>query len=204
MKTSFLTIITTLVLMLCTSAYTATKVTPSTTDAPANQKKPAANPKYRIDTNQGSFTIELFPNEAPKTVANFIHYINSGFYIDTIFHRIIPDFVMQGGGFDESLHKKKTGKAIINESSTMLKNKRGTLSMARLNAPNSATSQFFINLKNNSSLDKSPTQKGYAVFGQVIDGMHIIERLSYNPTGNVGMYQNVPKTPIKITRITQL
>ena len=162
------------------------------------------NPQYRIDTNQGSFTIELFPNEAPKTVANFIKYIDDGFYTDTIFHRMIPGFVIQGGGFDESFNKKKTRAPIVNESTTTLKNKLGTLSMARMSAPNTATSQFFISLKDNTSLDKSLTQKGYAVFGRVIQGMPLLERLSHTPTGNIGMYQDVPKSPIIITRITKL
>lgn len=159
------------------------------------------NPVYQVETTMGNFTIELFANEAPETVANFVGYIKEGFYDDTIFHRIVPGFVIQGGGFDEKLAKKKTKKPIKNESSEKLTNTKGTLSMARLKSPDTATSQFFINLQDNTSLNKNAVHPGYAVFGRVTEGMHIIERMGNVPTGKSGIYQNVPKTPIKVIRI---
>lgn len=172
--------------------------------APSEKKITEPNPEYQIDTTLGSFSIELFADAAPITVKNFIHYIDSGFYVGTIFHRVIPGFVVQGGGFDDKMYQKKTESPIKNESSKTLKNFKGTLSMARLSTPNTATSQFFINLKDNKNLDKSATQKGYAVFGKITKGMYVIEQLANMPTGKVGMYQDVPKTPVKITKITRI
>jgi peptidyl-prolyl cis-trans isomerase A (cyclophilin A) len=190
-----------LCLMLNAQASTQKSVKPEKT---AHKPAPQPNPIYQIDTTTGNFTVELFADVAPVTVKNFTDYIDSGFYVGTIFHRVIPGFVIQGGGFDAKMHQKKTEKPIKNESTNMLKNLKGTLSMARLSAPDTATSQFFINLKDNINLDKSATQKGYAVFGKVTNGMYVIEQLANRPTGKVGMYQDVPKTPVKITKITRI
>src|SRR6202034_1439566 len=129
----------------------------------------------RFETTLGEFTVELFEKEAPVTVANFLKYIDDGFFDGTIFHRIVPGFVIQGGGFTEDMSQKRTNPTIKNEADNGLKNERGTLSMARTNDINSATSQFFVNLKNNGSLDHSRGNFGYAVFGKVTQGMEVID-----------------------------
>lgn len=159
-----------------------------------------ANTQVVIDTNKGSFVIELFDDQAPLTVANFLSYVDSGFYNGTIFHRVIPDFVIQGGGFTAQLSKKETGKPVKNESSEERKNLRGTVAMARLSAPDSATSQFFINLVDNSSLDYRSFNVGYAVFGKVVQGMDVVDSIAYLPTGNTGMFRNVPIDAVEITK----
>lgn len=165
------------------------------------------NPMVLVKTSMGSFKIELFEKEAPITVKNFLNYVDKKFYDGTIFHRVMPGFVIQGGGFDKNMMQKSTLAPIKNEAKNGLKNLRGTLSMARTNDINSATSQFFVNVKSNASLDHvSEAQFGYAVFGKVVQGMDVIDKITAVKTGNKGPHQNVPEKPIVIesmTRITQ-
>lgn len=163
-----------------------------------------ANPQLLVETNRGNFTLELFEKEAPKTVTNFLEYVDSGFYKGTIFHRVIEGFVVQGGGFTKELAKKETNKPIKNEAKEALKNLRGTIAMARTSAPNSATSQFYINLQDNPSLDYRPWNVGYAVFGKVIDGMNVVDNISYTQTGTTGIYRDVPTDAIEILNISRV
>ena len=163
-----------------------------------------ANPKVAIETNKGTIVVELYEKEAPKTVANFLSYVDNGFYKDTIFHRVIEGFVIQAGGFTKELAKKETKKPVKNEAKESLKNLRGTIAMARLSAPDSATSQFFFNIQDNPSLDWRKWNVGYAVFGQVVRGMHVVEDISFQRVGTVGMYQNVPEEAITITNAYRL
>ncbi len=142
-------------------------------------------------TNKGNIKIKLYPKKAPITVKNFLSYVDSGFYNDTIFHRVIPGFVIQGGGFSKEMDKKKTLPPIKNEADNGLKNLRGTLSMARTNIVNSATSQFFINLKDNDSLDHGTRNFGYAVFAEVIEGMEVVDKIASTETTNSSM-ANIP------------
>ena len=151
-----------------------------------------------LSTGFGEVTIELYDAEAPITVQNFLQYVDDGFFDGTIFHRVIPDFVLQGGGFTADMKQKKTRPPIKNEAENGLKNKRGTLSMARTQEIDSATSQFFINLKDNDFLDHGTRDFGYAVFAKVTDGMEIIDRIAQVATGNHGMHQDVPLEPVVI------
>lgn len=164
----------------------------------------SANTNMEIKTNLGNINIELYDDQAPISVKNFKSYVNSQFYNGTIFHRVIPGFMIQGGGFDSNMKEKATQPAIQNEASNGLKNARGTLAMARTNDPNSATSQFFINVKNNDFLNKSAGNPGYAVFGKVTKGIEVVDQIVNTPTGNVGMYQDVPKQAVKIISIQTL
>jgi peptidyl-prolyl cis-trans isomerase A (cyclophilin A) len=151
-----------------------------------------------LSTSMGDLKIELFEAEAPATVENFLQYVDDGFFGGTIFHRVIPGFVLQGGGFTADMKQKKTRPPIKNEAGNGLKNERGTLSMARTQVIDSATSQFFINLKNNDFLDHSTRDFGYAVFAKVIDGMEIVDRIASVATGTSGMHQDVPLEPVVI------
>nr|WP_211675917.1 MULTISPECIES: peptidylprolyl isomerase [unclassified Moritella] len=167
----------------------------------------AAETKALIKTNLGDITIELYPAQAPVSVANFISYVKSDFYSGIIFHRVIPGFMAQTGGFNENLEKQVTKKPVVNEANNGLSNERGTLSLARTNNPNSATSQFFINLKDNNFLDRSgssPSQAGYAVFGRVTKGMDVVDQMAKQPTGKKKYYSDVPLTNIVIESITML
>jgi cyclophilin family peptidyl-prolyl cis-trans isomerase len=159
--------------------------------------------KVKLTTSLGEIVIQLNPEKAPISSANFLTYVNEGFYNGTIFHRIIPGFMAQGGGFDTEFNQKAVHDPIKNEADNGLPNKRGTLAMARTNVPDSATAQFFINYKDNSFLNySSPTASGwgYAVFGEVIEGMDIVDEMSKQPTGNRGGHQDVPKTNIVIEK----
>jgi peptidyl-prolyl cis-trans isomerase A (cyclophilin A) len=151
-----------------------------------------------LSTSMGDLKIELFEAEAPATVENFLQYVDDGFFGGTIFHRVITGFVLQGGGFTADMKQKKTRPPIKNEAGNGLKNERGTLSMARTQVIDSATSQFFINLKNNDFLDHSTRDFGYAVFAKVIDGMEIVDRIASVATGTSGMHQDVPLEPVVI------
>jgi cyclophilin family peptidyl-prolyl cis-trans isomerase len=165
------------------------------------------NPRVEIQTSMGAITLELYLEKAPKTVANFLEYVDSGFYNDTIFHRVIDGFMIQGGGFTEDFTKKTTRPPILNEADNMLRNKVGTIAMARTNEPHSATSQFFINVANNTSLDfreKTVRAWGYVVFGRVVRGMDIVKQIKSVTTGNKDMYQNVPVTPVVIKSVTRV
>lgn len=165
----------------------------------------AANPQVVVDTNRGSFVIELYPEKAPKTVANFMQYANSGFYNGTIFHRVINRFMIQGGGFTPAMQEKDTLAPIVNEAGNGLNNDVGTIAMARTSDPDSATSQFFINLENNQFLNyqgDDPQLIGYCVFGRVLKGMDVVRQIAAMPTGNVGPHSDVPRTPILINAVT--
>jgi len=155
-----------------------------------------------METSMGTMKIELFEDKAPITCENFLNYIRDGFYDGTIFHRVIPNFVLQGGGMTETMKEKKTGKAIKNEADNGLKNLRGTLSMARTQVVDSATSQFFVNLRDNAFLDHGARDFGYAVFGQVVEGLEVMDAIAAVPTGNFGFHQDVPKEPVIITKVT--
>jgi peptidyl-prolyl cis-trans isomerase A (cyclophilin A) len=146
----------------------------------------------RFETSLGDFTVELFEKDAPLSVANFLSYIDAGFFDGTIFHRIVPGFVIQGGGFTEDMTQKKTQSPVKNEADNGLKNKRGTLSMARTSDINSATSQFFVNLKDNEFLDHSRGNFGYAVFAEVTEGMDVIDKIAAVETGRKRGFDDVP------------
>ena len=161
-----------------------------------------AAPTLEMDTSLGKITIELDAEKAPKSAANFLQYARDGFYNGTIFHRVIPGFMIQGGGFDDKMNQKATRAPIENEARNGLKNLRGTLAMARTNNPHSATAQFFINHKDNTPLDyPSRDNWGYAVFGKVTQGMEVVDTIARQATGDNGMHQNVPQTPILIKSI---
>lgn len=162
-----------------------------------------AGPKVLFKTNQGNFVVELDPEKAPKTVENFINYVNNGFYSGTIFHRVINGFMVQGGGYTKDMKEKPTQAPIPLESRNGLQNLKYTIAMARTGDPNSATSQFFINVRDNSRLDyPSPDGHGYAVFGKVISGMDVIDQIKFAPTTvNKGM-SDVPVNPIIIESAT--
>ncbi len=162
------------------------------------------DPQVLIKTSEGDITVRLFQDKAPLTVANFLGYVDSGFYNGTIFHRVIPNFMIQGGGFLPDMTEKETGSPVENESRNRLHNTRGTLAMARTNDPDSATSQFFINQRNNLRLDWTPGREGYTVFGEVILGMDIVDFIATAPTGKAGTHSDVPKQPIIIQEITRV
>jgi peptidyl-prolyl cis-trans isomerase A (cyclophilin A) len=150
----------------------------------------------RFETTLGDFTIEFFEKEAPLSVANFLRYVDDGFFDTTIFHRVVPGFVIQGGGFTEDMSQKKTHPPVKNEADNGLKNGRGTLSMARTNDINSATSQFFVNLKDNDFLDHSRANFGYAVFARVTEGMDVIDKIAAVETGRKRGFDDVPVDPV--------
>ena len=152
----------------------------------------------RFETSHGGFTIELFPKEAPVTAENFLQYVDDGFFDGTIFHRNVPGFVIQGGGLTQDFANKKTRAPISNEAKNGLKNTRGSLSMARTSDINSATSQFFVNLKDNGFLDHGPRDYGYAVFGRVTDGMEVIDKIAAVSTGRRKGYQDAPLEDVVI------
>jgi len=160
-------------------------------------------PKVQFDTNKGTIVIELNQEKAPVTVENFLSYVKSGFYDGVIFHRVIPNFMIQGGGFTPDMQQKSTQENIENEANNGLKNIKGSIAMARTSAPHSASSQFFINVKDNSFLDftsETPQGWGYAVFGQVIDGIEVVETIENVTTGIVGPYSDVPKEAVIIEK----
>ena len=162
----------------------------------------AANPQVEIKTNLGNMVVELYPDKAPKTVDNFLRYVKDGHYSDTVFHRVIPGFMIQGGGFDKTLAQKPTRAPVENEASNGLRNDAGTIAMARTSDPHSATAQFFINVSNNAFLNHtSPTSQGYGytVFGKVIRGMDVVEKIARTPTGRRGPFpSDVPMSDIVI------
>ena len=148
----------------------------------------APNPRVLMKTSDGDITIELFADKAPVTVQNFLQYAEDGYYDGTVFHRVISNFMIQGGGFTAALEEKPTREPIINESRNKLHNTRGTLAMARTSDPDSATAQFFINQRSNLRLDWSPGKDGYAVFGEVIDGMQVVDIIALSDTGSCLLY----------------
>ena len=166
----------------------------------------AANPKVRMETSKGTVIIEFYPDKAPKTVENFLNYVNAGKYDGTIFHRVIPGFMNQGGGYTPDYKKVDTSAPVMNEADNGLKNTRGTIAMARTNDPNSATNQFFINTVDNAFLDhtgKNPRGWGYCVFGTVVDGMDVMDRIAKIPTGAGGPFrQDVPQEQAIIQKVS--
>jgi peptidyl-prolyl cis-trans isomerase B (cyclophilin B) len=163
------------------------------------------NPQVKLATTMGDIVLELYPDKAPATVANFLQYVKDGFYNGTVFHRVINGFMIQGGGMDANLKQKATRAPIKNEADNGLKNEPYTIAMARTSDPNSATSQFFINVANNQALnhrDKTPAGWGYAVFGRVIQGKDVVDKIKAVPTSTQGRYENVPTTPVTITKAT--
>ena len=155
-----------------------------------------------IKTNHGDIKVELFDEKAPISAENFRQYITDGFFNGTIFHRVIPNFMIQGGGMDADMQQKKTRDPIKNEADNGEKNLRGTLAMARTADVNSATSQFFINLKDNDFLDHGGRDFGYAVFGKVADGMDVVDAIAAVPTGSSGFHQDVPTETVTIVEVT--
>lgn len=172
--------------------------------APVQPNSGEELPKVRIETSEGVIELRLRPDVAPRTVENFLTYIENDFYEGTIFHRVIPGFMIQGGGFDKNLNRKDTRAPIPNEASPTLKNLRGTIAMARTNAPHSATSQFFINLTDNAFLNAGVRGPGYAVFGKVTEGMGVVDAIAAKETGYRGGMADVPKDPVVIHEITVL
>jgi cyclophilin family peptidyl-prolyl cis-trans isomerase len=167
----------------------------------------AADPRVELRTNRGAIVIELYAEKAPKTVANFLQYVKDGHYDGTIFHRVIPGFMIQGGGLDRQMREKPTGAPIQNEAANGLKNDYGTVAMARTPDPHSAKGQFFINVKDNAFLnfrEPSPQGYGYAVFGKVVAGMDVVERITKLPTGSAGPHRDVPQEPVIIESATIL
>ena len=164
-----------------------------------------ANPKVLMETSKGNITIELYEKEAPKTVKNFLSYVSEGFYNNLIFHRVIKDFMIQGGGLDSEMRQKDTKTPIKNEARRGLNNDRGTIAMARTNVIDSATAQFFINVVNNDFLNHSDNTSrgfGYAVFGEVINGMDVVDSIARVKTGTYNGFGDVPKEPIIIKTVS--
>lgn len=172
----------------------------------------AQNPKVLIQTTDGDITIELFADKSPITVENFLRYVDEGHYDGTVFHRVIPNFMIQGGGFTAALEEKATHEPIVNESRNKLHNTRGTLAMARTSDPDSATAQFFINQRSNLRLDWSPGNDGYTVFGEVIEGMQVVDIIALSDTGPAqamttrgpSVFQDVPVKPAVITSMSRI
>lgn len=189
-------------ILVVLAAATMTIVPP----AFAGEKKMAkkANPTVVMETSEGVITIELWADKAPVTVKNFLRYTDEKFYDGTIFHRVIDNFMIQGGGFTADMKKKNAHEPVKNEATSELKNDRGTIVMARTNQVNSATSQFFINLKNNDFLnhrDNTPRGFGYAVFGKVIKGQEVVDRIAKVKTTTSGSYRDVPAKPVVIKSV---
>ena len=164
----------------------------------------AANPQVELKTSAGSMTIELYADKAPKTVANFLEYVKSGHYAGTIFHRVIPGFMIQGGGYAKDLYQKPTRPPLQHEGAACAGNDTGTIAMARTGDPHSATSQFFINVVNNDKLNYTlpPQGWGYCAFGKVVKGMDVAQKIVAVPTGASGPHQNLPKDSILIESVT--
>ncbi len=181
----------------------------STDDEAANTTAPTTqieeNPTVILHTNFGIIELELFADKAPKSVENFIAYAQAGHYDNTLFHRVIPNFMIQGGGFDLDFQQKPTNEPVVNEADNGLSNTRGTLAMARTMSPHSATAQFFINVQDNTFLDHQGTYSGqawgYAVFGQVTQGMDVVDTIRQVPTGRKAGHQDVPVDPVIIERV---
>ena len=174
---------------------------PADADAQAKQ----ANPQVTVKTSLGNIVVELYPAKAPKTVQNFLKYVDDGFYNGTVFHRVIGNFMIQGGGMDKELNRKETRDPIPLESQNGLTNDLGTIAMARTSVPDSATSQFFINTADNASLNyPSPDGHGYTVFGKVVEGMDTVKKIAGVRTGRRGPHADVPVEPVTIESVTRV
>jgi cyclophilin family peptidyl-prolyl cis-trans isomerase len=181
--------------LLCLSMLLSCAVTAEGTTLP--------NPQVVIKTSEGDVTLRLFADKSPVTVENFLAYVDSGYYNGTIFHRVISNFMIQGGGFQPDMTQKDTRDPIVNESKNRAHNTRGTIAMARTNDPDSATAQFFINQRSNLKLDWAPGRDGYTVFGEVILGMDVVDFIASAPTGRSGQFSDVPVEPIFINEIVR-
>ena len=180
---------------------------PPTVSAAATPKpaETAANPQVQVVTSMGNFTIELNAERAPLTVAQFLKYVDQGFYSGTIFHRAIPNFVIQGGGYDAAYKLKGSPTKVVNESGNGLTNQRGSVGLARPPEPHAGDVQFYVNLNDNSALDPNQTRWGYAVFGKVVQGMEVADRISGVPTGAKGPFkEDAPVKPVVIERIERI
>jgi peptidyl-prolyl cis-trans isomerase A (cyclophilin A) len=184
--------------MIIASALLAAAVADTAQTGAAPVTPATSGPVVVLETSLGDIRIALDEAKAPVTVKNFLTYVRAGHYDGTIFHRVIPNFMIQGGGMDGLMTEKPTRAPIKNEAANKLRNDRGTIAMARTADPNSATSQFFINVKNNASLDYGVGGAGYAVFGNVVGGMDVVDRIVNVPTTSKGPHQNVPITPVLI------
>ena len=158
----------------------------------------AADPQVELKTSMGTITLELYAEKAPKSVENFLQYVKDGHFKGTIFHRVIPGFMIQGGGFNVDFVQKKTSAPIQNEAGNGLRNEAGTIAMARTNDPHSATAQFFINVSDNQALNFSPGNPGYAVFGKVVKGMDVVKKIEAVETGSQPPHQNAPRKAVVI------
>ncbi|MGH8272039.1 MAG: peptidylprolyl isomerase [Gammaproteobacteria bacterium] len=190
-------------LLLAALALVLAGASASVLAAAAAPPTPTKAPEVRIVTTEGDIVVQLDPKRAPITVKNFLAYVHSGFYDGTIFHRVIPGFMIQGGGFTTTYEEKETRAPIKDEAANGLSNLRGTIAMARQSAADTATAEFFINLVDNRRLDYTgPTNPGYAVFGKVVSGMDVVDKIAKVPTGPVGpLMQNAPQTPIIIKKV---
>ncbi len=168
---------------------------------PAQADEPA--PRVRVSTNMGDFVIELRPDRAPLSTQNFLRYVREGYYTNTLFHRVVSNFVIQGGGYDATTLKVKGAhEAVFNESGNGLQNKRGMVGMARSEGPHSGNAQFYVNLVDNPDLDPVPTRWGYAVFGRVVEGMDVVDRIGETPTGSTNAFkQDTPLKPVIIEKV---
>ncbi|MGE0640758.1 MAG: peptidylprolyl isomerase [Thermoanaerobaculia bacterium] len=198
-----------LAMLLMTAALIGSDPAPANATASGSDAASAKSTATRVafETSMGRFVVEVDSAKAPKSAANFVNYAKAGFYDNTIFHRVIPGFMVQGGGFTADMKQKATEAPIPNEADNGLKNKRGTLAMARTMDPNSATAQFFVNLVDNAFLDhtgKNPRGWGYAVFGHVVEGMEVIDKIAAVKTGNRGQFADVPVETVTITKATIL
>jgi len=194
--------------MLLVSVATAQSADPPKSPAPAKSPATGASaakaPRVLMKTSLGEITIELYPDKAPISVKNFLDYVDAKFYDGTIFHRVIPGFMNQGGGFTSDMQQKPTRAPIKNEAGNGLKNTVGTIAMARTGVVDSATAQFFINTADNGFLDhrdETPAGFGYAVFGKVVNGVDVVKKIAAVPTATKGAYQNVPVTPVVIESV---
>lgn len=171
------------------------------TAGPANGAEPT---QVKVETSAGEFVVQLDADRAPLTVANFLQYVNQGFYDGTIFHRVVNGFVIQGGGFTPDMTLKPARPGLVNESGNGLINKRGSVAMARTADPHSADSQFYVNLADNLALDPKPTRWGYAVFGEVVQGLEVVDEIGHRVTGSKAGMQDVPVEPVLIRKVTVL
>jgi peptidyl-prolyl cis-trans isomerase A (cyclophilin A) len=189
---------------LLSSSYAAEPPAASAAAAP-KPAQTAASPQVQVVTAMGNFTIELNAERAPLTVAQFLKYVDQGYYSGTIFHRAIPNFILQGGGYDSSYKLKGTPSKVVNESGNGLTNQRGTVGLARPPEPHAGDVQFYVNLNDNGALDPNQTRWGYAVFGKVVQGMDVVDRISTVPTGAKGPFkEDAPTPPIVIERIERV
>jgi peptidyl-prolyl cis-trans isomerase A (cyclophilin A) len=170
----------------------------------ANARAEEQTTQVKVVTNMGDFVIEVRPERAPLTAPNFLRYVKEGFYTSTLIHRVVPNFVIQGGGHDSAtLNLKPAHESVVNESGNGLQNKRGTVGLARTTAPHSGNAEFYVNLVDNPDLDPVPTRWGYAVFGRVVQGMDVIDKIGETPTGAVGQFkQDAPLKPVIIESMT--